>query len=981
VNAWYRFGPFQLDPRTQQLQRGEQRLELSTRAIQVLTLLVENAGTVVRRAELLDRIWAELEVHETVLTRAITEIRRVLDDRRRDAEYIETVHGQGFRFVAPVEVAGAPSDANVPSPELSFVGRDAALAELSAAAAAAAAGQARAVVISGPAGIGKSRVMQELARRLRTEPYRILAAQAGAAAQHPGFWLWAQLCESLAAGSSSAELRSALAWAAPDIVPIAPALRRHIEPGEAPAILDPGLARTRLFTGMASFFSHLSETAPLVLLLDDLDRAGDDSLALLEAVTTAMRDRRLLVVATYRDDAVTSASFQGLLDAWRGARVLIEIVLPALSEAEAQALLVASGAALPAAQWQQILDDSGGHPLFLLELAAALRQRESVAPPQELPIPERVRQMIGERIAAMSSAARSLLAATAVTGGDLDNRLGRKLAGLEREQLAAALAELLAAGLLVEVPDAADRLRFRHELVREAVLRELAPPARSALHLAAAEIFEEQSAGSEAELARLAYHYAQAGEAGGGKALSYALGAAEEALARFSNESARDRLMSALELANRFAAADDPRWGRLFENIAELRVRMGDFDEAERIAERLLAMAEAQQRTEWLAAAALALGRCYVPFRPKLGERAIVALERALDAVGDRPSPLRALLAARLAVALLSRAGADARRIELAREAVAYARASTDFAERVRLLYESVIAFWDVDHAAERDQIAAELGNCAGIGRRPELAIAAYGWQMIGHLSRGELQAAEAVLRAGAEEPHLQNTARRRYHLRFEIQIAIARGELEHADALLARLSALPDHPDRVSGPMEVLFAQLMLKRERGQLEGVDLMMRALAGQLPIFPLRWALPFVLVEMNRLDEARAELEILRANDFTDLPPRNEVFGWLAAVTVLGYSAARLGDRRLAQRLYPLLLPYEGQWAVLHFGFALIGSVGRALGGLAAVLGDDQAATGHYRRAIEQCTRERAAPELARLRNPAPFPKGGSAAGAD
>src|SRR5215475_3012830 len=106
------FGPFRLDVRDERLWRGPDVLRLRYKTLGVLHALVARAGQLLTKEALFASVWPETAVSETVLTVAIRELRRVLGDQARRPQFVETVHGRGYRFIAPVTV-------EEPSPERS----------------------------------------------------------------------------------------------------------------------------------------------------------------------------------------------------------------------------------------------------------------------------------------------------------------------------------------------------------------------------------------------------------------------------------------------------------------------------------------------------------------------------------------------------------------------------------------------------------------------------------------------------------------------------------------------------------------------------------------------------------------------------------------------------------------------------------------------------------------------------------------------
>jgi DNA-binding winged helix-turn-helix (wHTH) protein/pimeloyl-ACP methyl ester carboxylesterase len=109
VRGAYRFGPFHLDVRERRLSRGRDVIPLRLKVFETLRVLVENAGQLVTKQELLDTVWPETTVEENNLNHNVSVLRKALGDRATGQEYIETVPRVGYRFVAPVEAADPQS--------------------------------------------------------------------------------------------------------------------------------------------------------------------------------------------------------------------------------------------------------------------------------------------------------------------------------------------------------------------------------------------------------------------------------------------------------------------------------------------------------------------------------------------------------------------------------------------------------------------------------------------------------------------------------------------------------------------------------------------------------------------------------------------------------------------------------------------------------------------------------------------------------
>jgi predicted ATPase/DNA-binding winged helix-turn-helix (wHTH) protein len=165
------FGPFRLLTGQRMLMEGEKRIRLGSRALEILLLLVERAGELVGKQELIDRVWPNIVVDEAALRVHIGVLRKVLGDGQGGVRYVENVVGRGYRFVAPVAHHAADASQrfsmaadcrdNLPAPISRMIGRSTIVGNLAARAT-----QQRFVTIVGPGGIGKTTVALAVADKL-----------------------------------------------------------------------------------------------------------------------------------------------------------------------------------------------------------------------------------------------------------------------------------------------------------------------------------------------------------------------------------------------------------------------------------------------------------------------------------------------------------------------------------------------------------------------------------------------------------------------------------------------------------------------------------------------------------------------------------------------------------------------------------------------------------------------------------------------
>ena len=116
VGGAYQFGPFHLDVHERRLSRGDEVIPLRLKVFDTLLVLLENAGRLVTKQELLDRVWPETAVEENNLNHNVSVLRKALGERATGQQYVETVPRIGYRFAAPVEIIAASTRTSVSSP-------------------------------------------------------------------------------------------------------------------------------------------------------------------------------------------------------------------------------------------------------------------------------------------------------------------------------------------------------------------------------------------------------------------------------------------------------------------------------------------------------------------------------------------------------------------------------------------------------------------------------------------------------------------------------------------------------------------------------------------------------------------------------------------------------------------------------------------------------------------------------------------------
>jgi predicted ATPase len=409
-----------------------------------------------------------------------------------------------------------------------LVGRAEELARLAAALDRAAAGDPAAVLVAGEAGVGKTRLLPEL----------------GEADRLP---------------------------AAPD------------PPG--------GAGQARLFAALVGLLRRLSQSAPVVVVVEDLQWVDRSTLALLSYLLGSLRDERLLLVVTYRSDELPAVDpvRRWLAEQHRSGRVE-HLELQRFTRAElAEQLSGIVGAPAPELV-EEIFARSEGNPFFAEELVASSARGLAGA------LPTRLREVLLVRVADCSPTAQAVLRVAAVAGRRVDERLLAAVAPLGEAELLAGLREAVDRQVLIVQPGQ-DTYTFRHALLQEAVYGELLPGERDRLHLAAAHALAGQlgSGGRDwpASAAEVAVHWHRARDLP--KALEWSIRAAVEAEAMHAHAEALHRYERVLEVWDRVSDAE-ARAGvdrvEVLQRAARAANAGGDTDRALALVEQALRLVD-----------------------------------------------------------------------------------------------------------------------------------------------------------------------------------------------------------------------------------------------------------------------------------------------------------------------------------------------------------------------------------------------------
>ena len=493
-----------------------------------------------------------------------------------------------------------PLDKPITCPVL--IGRTRELAALTSLIVGAGSGQEHAALISGEAGIGKSRLVAEAKNAAEAQGFLLLQ---GSCFQADISSPYAPLLDLLRAFFASRLPASRAADQEPlvrELVRLLPDLTflfPQLVPFPLPQTLEPEQHKRRLFTVLTHFLTCQATQQPVLITVENVHWCDESSLDFLLHLARQSTRQPLFLLFTYRRED-TSPRLSHWLAQLERERLALELALIPLSYTEVDAMLQAIFAAphpVPLELLGTIYTQTEGNPFFVEEMLKSLlaagelhavdetweRKSEKGKAGGFSFLPRSVQDAVQQRVDRLSAAAKQMLTLAAVAGRRFDFSLLQQVLHCEEDQLLPPMKELLAAQLVVE--ESADRFAFRHELIRQAISSELLARERRSLHRTLAEALESLSASPslrEAHLADLAYHFTEAGL--WAKTLEYAQRAGERALALYAPRTASEHFTHALEAAHQLQLRPPAHVsygrGQAFETLGEFERARSDYEQA-----------------------------------------------------------------------------------------------------------------------------------------------------------------------------------------------------------------------------------------------------------------------------------------------------------------------------------------------------------------------------------------------------------------
>src|SRR5215468_888697 len=382
-----------------------------------------------------------------------------------------------------------------------IVGRDDELGRLLRLLDDAEAGRSVVALVSGDAGVGKSRLVAEATRLAASRGFTVLSGQCAELGDSVPYL---PLADALRGAAHSSAVRDALSSR--------PALSRLLPEGGEGPIADSdrsGLARQQMFGGVLGLLTELAAATPVLLVLEDLHWADASTRDLVTFLSRMLHRERVALIGTYRsDDLHRRHPLRPVVaELQRLPSVTTVDLAPLDPSALAEHLTAAAAGRIGATELNNIVARAEGNAYYAEELLAASIAGAAIGGDQAErgTLPAGLAALLLSRVEQLSDAAQQVLRAAAVAGRKADDELVRAASGLQAAEYEGAVREAVTHQLLV--PDGTEGYVFRHALLREAVYADLLPGERTRLHgTMSALLAEEQRLALPGTAAELAQH-------------------------------------------------------------------------------------------------------------------------------------------------------------------------------------------------------------------------------------------------------------------------------------------------------------------------------------------------------------------------------------------------------------------------------------------------------------------------------------------
>jgi predicted ATPase/KaiC/GvpD/RAD55 family RecA-like ATPase len=494
--------------------------------------------------------------------------------------------------LASLERDRVPVARPIRAKEVPLVDRTEEMNTLKEAVYNAAHGEGGLVFVHGEAGIGKTRLLRELGAYAQSRGVQVLHGRCPGLFRMDGvppYVIWKEVIKDYLETCIPEQLYRVIGYYPAEVAKLVPELNQKLRTIPQSIPISPEQEQNRLFEAVSQFITNLSQEAPLLVILDDLQWTDPSSLLLLHYLARGVQKTQLLLLGAYRSTDVDSKHpLTPVLAELKRERLPQSISLKRMSHEDTSEMIkqILEQDDIPPKFCKMVYEKTRGNPFFTEEVIESLKEEEIIYGEggrwrfkeiSAIEFPESVKNVVKARINRLGEECQDVLTMASFVGNDFTLEALSALTGIEENKLLELMDKLLKTGLIKEKEVRGEGLcSFADILVRDVVYEEVSLLKRKKLHgVAGCALEKVYSKKIDEHLGELAYHFLEGGDKD--KALDYFRRAGEKSQNTYAYDEAFSYLSHALKLLEEKDSGVEEKAG-LTERLGDIKTWTGQFD-------------------------------------------------------------------------------------------------------------------------------------------------------------------------------------------------------------------------------------------------------------------------------------------------------------------------------------------------------------------------------------------------------------------
>jgi tetratricopeptide (TPR) repeat protein len=494
--------------------------------------------------------------------------------------------------LASLERDRVPPVRPIPVKEVSLVDRTEEMNVLKEALYGAVHGEGGLFFVHGEAGIGKTRLLRELGAYARSRGVRVLYGRCPALFRMDGvppYILWKEVIKDYLETCTSEQLYRVIGSYPAEVAKLVPDLSQKLRTIPQSFPISPEHGRDRLFEAVSQFITNISQEAPLLVVLDDLQWTDPSSLLLLHYLARGVQKTSLLLLGAYRStDIDDKHPLTPVLTELNRERLPQEIQLKRMSLSDVSEIIknILEQEDVPEEFCKLVYEKTRGNPFFAEEVVKSLKEEGVIYREGDkwkfkevsaIEFPKSVKNIVKARFSRLDDEYQRVLTFASFIGNDFTLEAICALTGIEENKLLETMDGLLKTGFIKHtVVRGEDICSFADIIMRDVVYEEVGPFKRKKLHEVVGSALEKVYAKTiDEHLGELASHFLESGDKE--KALDHFLKAGDRAAKIYANNEAASYFQSALRLLEE-KEGELPEKGRVLERLGDIKRLVGEYE-------------------------------------------------------------------------------------------------------------------------------------------------------------------------------------------------------------------------------------------------------------------------------------------------------------------------------------------------------------------------------------------------------------------